>query len=563
MRGITRLFPEYAQVNLLLLAGLWFFLSAANPFSILWRTVTLTTLLAVQLSYTYWRITETLPAFEFTIAMTWMYLFFLSEFIVTIYIVWQCVCLTRHKDRSLQCDSLVNKHNNHVTTIDLFIPTYAEPQPLLEKTIIAAGAIEHSHLTVWICDDGNRPWLKALCELHNVQYLSRPKDDPCRTKAGNLNWSIPHGSGDYVLCLDADFQAEPHMATRLTALLCQKHIALVQAPQHFRNLDPVQRNLGCTRGWTEEQRFFFDISLPARDAWNNTLCVGSCWATRREVIEKIGGFPKDSVVEDVYFGYLVKSCGYKTAYLNEKLATGLAAEDAHSFVAQRTRWCAGAMTLLSAPHGPIRAKGLSLKDRLFYAEIPFYWLTHLHLLLLLCAPILYGFFGYNVFHCSTEDLFGIILPKCILFSAIFYWLSEGRCIPLITPVQRTFPVFQVCRSMLQGTFFPGSVTFKATRKSIRHRKKHIHWELAAPFIIIGILTTAAIVKTHAQDFNRFDWSDYSAYNAMLSAYSLITILLCCFLCVEKPDSSQTDPLDIPLNGSLRTTAANILRRIFR
>jgi len=557
------MFPEFTLLNILLLLALWLVLPLLSPSSKAWRAVVLIPIAIVLVCYAKWRFLDTLAEFEMSAAVVWQYLFFATEMIVVVYAIWQCITLIRYTDRTAHCDALVNsKNSDHSASVDLFIPTHSESAGILKDTITAAKNDQHADLTIWICDDGDRNWLRELCRSERVNYLNRPGTQPLRTKAANLHWSIPHGQADYIVCLDADFQLAPSFTTRLTSFFSDQRIALVQAPQHFRNLDPVQRNLYSSSAWTEEQRFFFDVSLPSRDAWGNALCVGSCWAARRSVVEEMGGFPVNSIVEDVYFGYRVKSLGYETVYLNEKLATGLAAEDTPSYVGQRTRWCLGAMALLGDSQGPLRSRGLSLPDRLFYFEIPFYWMTHIHLLLLLIAPAVYGFFGYNVFNCTTEELFTILLPKNILLCAGFYWISRGRCMPIITPVQKTLTVFQVVPAIFRGLFIPKNIEFNVTRKDIAHKERTIHWRLAAPFIVVGVLTVLAIIKTFSQNYSEFYWSDYSAYNALLSAYSLVAVFLCCLVCVDKPLKRNTSVDDIPLYGSWFKTSIVLSKRIF-
>lgn len=555
--------PENTLLNLMLLAGLWLLLPLLSVNSILSRAVVLAPMVPIQLFYLFWRYSETLEKFELSIHVLWQYTFFVTETIVIVYAIWQCVTLIRFTDRTEQCSLLVKKNRKQAArAVDLFIPTYSESRAILCETIAASKTDRHNNFTIWICDDGNRDWLRKLCDKENVRYLSRPATDTLRTKAANLHWCIPYGSGEYVVCLDADFKLRPEFITRITSLLEDPQTGLVQAPQHFRNLDPVQRNLLGGSAWTEEQRFFFDIGLPSRDAWGNALCVGSCWACKRQIIDDLGGFPTDSIVEDVYFGYRVKSSGYKTVYLNECLATGLAAEDTPSYVGQRKRWCLGAINLLFDSNGPFRAKGLTLIDRVFYLELPFYWLTHTHLLLLLLAPMIYGYFGYNVFNCTTEELFTILLPKNILICAVFYWVSSGRCMPIVTPVQRMISLFHTLPAICQGLLTPKIVKFNVTRKDIRHSGRTFHWRIAAPFIAVGVFTVLATVKTFLQNYSSFYWSDYVAYNALLSAYSLITVFLCCLVCVDKPLPENEKRSTIALTGSWFRTSVVLSRRIF-
>ncbi len=555
------MFPEYTTLNLLLVTGLVLFFSAVNPYHIKWRATALLPLMIVQIIYAYWRFNSTMHPFEWQSSVIWQYLFFMTEMIVTAYVIWQCITLIYHLDRTDQITHSTASENE-ASTVDLFIPTVSEPYEILADTIAAAKNDHYPNLTIWICDDGERDWLRTLCRQMEVQYLRRPSNHLPRNKAGNLHWAIPHGNAELIVCIDADFQAEPHMTSHLTRLFENQHIGLVQAPQHYRNLDPIQRNLLGGKSWTEEQRFFFDIALPSRDAWNNTLCVGSCWATRREIIDKLRGYPTDSIVEDVYYGYCVKTLGWKTAYLNQKVATGMAAIDAPSYVKQRNRWCRGAMALLMAPHGPIKAKGLSLIDRAFYLEITFYWFTHLHLLLLLIAPSLYGFFGFTVFNCTTEELMSILVPKSVLFAAVFYWLSQGHCMPIITQTQKTLSIFSVVSAIFSGLINPKYSGFSVTAKETTIRHRTIHWNIAAPFLLIGVITVSSIIFMQTQNFGRFSWSDYTVFNTVLSTYTLVTVLLCCLVCVDKSKYHHNTNEEIPLQGSILKTAAALTNRTF-
>lgn len=546
----------------LLLVSLYTILPVVNSKSMFWRIVFFWSLLLLQIVYLYWRFTVTIVEFELSIPAMWQYLFLFTETLTVIYVCWQCITLPLGADRVIR-ENIESRCKTEIqNSVDLFIPTYSEPESLLRETIRAAKSDNYPYLTIWVCDDSNRNWLMALCKKEGVNYINRPTDQPLRTKAANLDYSIPYGTAEYIICLDADFQALPDMTETLIRRFRDPDIGLVQAPQHFRNPDAIQNNLQGTGAWAEEQRFFFDISLPSRDAWNNTLCVGSCWAARRKVLDELKGFPTDSIVEDVYFGYRVKSIGWNTTYVNHTVAIGLAAIDAPSYIGQRKRWCLGAIALLSAPHGPFRAKGLSLVDRLFYFEISFYWLTHIHLLLLLIAPILFGFFGVVVFQCSTEHLFLLVIPKNLYSAAIFYWVSEGRCVPLITQVQKTLPIFSVIGSIFKGFVSPDSATFNVTPKESSYARRKIHWNIALPFIALGCLTAASVSSTLLQNFNKFDWSDFVVFNTVLSAYSITVLFLCCLACVEKSRNLSWYAGTICVQGNILTAMSAITKRIF-
>src|SRR3954469_10860752 len=70
-------------------------------------------------------------------------------------------------------------------------------------------------------------------------------------------------------------------------------------PQHFFNRDPIQLNLGLADILPDEQRLFFDVIAPCRDAWDGAFCCGSCSIQRRSAIEDAGGVPTESITEDI------------------------------------------------------------------------------------------------------------------------------------------------------------------------------------------------------------------------------------------------------------------------
>ena len=75
-----------------------------------------------------------------------------------------------------------------------------------------------------------------------------------------------------------------------------------------------------SRVWPDEQRFFFDIILPSKDAWGGAFCCGTSAVIRFAALVKIGGIPTDSVTEDYLLSLRLRERGYRTVYLNEALS---------------------------------------------------------------------------------------------------------------------------------------------------------------------------------------------------------------------------------------------------
>lgn len=123
--------------------------------------------------------------------------------------------------------------------------------------------------------------------------------------------------------------------------------------------ESIQSNLGVERVWPDEQRLFFEEMAASRDAWDCAFCCGSCSIMRRKSLDAIGGFPTESITEDLLTTLAMLNKGYKTRYLNERLSLGLAAENLRGYFIQRSRWCRGGLqSLLLHPRS-----GLTLSSR--------------------------------------------------------------------------------------------------------------------------------------------------------------------------------------------------------
>ncbi|HVS37809.1 MAG TPA: cellulose synthase catalytic subunit, partial [Gemmataceae bacterium] len=332
---------EAVWINLLLVGGLLLFLWGA-PARRTWARVAVVVVLnALLAAYMIWRAGWTLPDFAWTPGALWPWLFFSYEAAATGYEVWTLCVLARVTDHSPQADVYERRlrREEDLPTVDVFIPTFNEGEAILEETIRAARALDYpvGRVQVWILDDSRRPWLAELCRRHGVGYLARPTNE--HGKAGNLNYALPRTGGEFVLVIDADFRLEPNFLYRtLGFLLYQKGVGLVQTPQHFYNPDPVQHNLLGSAAWTEEQNFFMTVVQSARDAHENAFCIGSGWLTPRARLLELGGFPQASICEDLEISYALRGRGWRTLYLNEALAHGLAPESVPEYIKQRVRW---------------------------------------------------------------------------------------------------------------------------------------------------------------------------------------------------------------------------------
>ncbi|HEX8418194.1 MAG TPA: cellulose synthase catalytic subunit, partial [Methylobacterium sp.] len=297
------------------------------------------------LNYGSWRWFDTLPPFEIAAGPLWSYLFFALEAVALTYTLMSIVILFRAKDRSAEADVAQDRHEaaGDWPAVDIFICTYNEPLEVVEKSILPALAIDYGPKTVWVLDDTRRPWLREFCREVGANYITRP--DNKGAKAGNLNNGLQFTAGatnaPLILVLDADFAPQPDILKRMVGLFDDPRAAVVQSPQFFFNADPIQHNLGASTSWVDDQRIFFDVFQPAKDAWGCAFCVGTSFIVRRDRLAEIGGFPHEAICEDLNLSCTMMRHGYRTHWLNERLSMGLSAEGLPEYITQRTRWCLG------------------------------------------------------------------------------------------------------------------------------------------------------------------------------------------------------------------------------
>ena len=86
-------------------------------------------------------------------------------------------------------------------SVDVLIPVFREPLEILERTLLAARALNYPRAEVHVLDDGHRDEVRALAERHGASYLLGPRQ---HAKAGNLNHALAQTRGELVAIFDTD-----------------------------------------------------------------------------------------------------------------------------------------------------------------------------------------------------------------------------------------------------------------------------------------------------------------------------------------------------------------------
>ncbi|MFN4099504.1 MAG: glycosyltransferase [Pararhodobacter sp.] len=491
------------------------------------------------LRYIWWRATETLAP----VGLTWNFaasgsLFFLELAALTGSMSAFAI-LSRLRERTAEVDAHADWWApGPPPRAAVMIATYNEGKEVLERTIVGAMALNHPQVEVFVLDDGRRDWLRDYCAEQGVRYLRRP--DNLGSKAGNINHALrvlaAEGPPDFIAVLDADFVPHRDFLTRALALFHDQKVGLVQTPQHFFNADPVQHNLGLSRSYPDEQRFFFDHMQPARDGWGIAFCCGTSSVVRWQAITEAGLFPTDSITEDFMLTLTLRDAGWSTVYLNEPLTEGLAPEGLKEYITQRARWCLGMMQIARSRVGPFTPANLRLRDRWSVIDSVLYWLTSFPFrIAALVYPLLYWFFSLTVVDASVADVISYFAVYYVWTMLALNLLSPGMVAPVISDVSQLLCAVPVTRAAVVGLIKPHGHPFTVTAKGGDRSKVTVQWRLMLPWIILLALTLIGLTLGIFSDrFAYFDAGDGKAVALFWTLYNVVVLSVTILACIELP-----------------------------
>lgn len=431
--------------------------------------------------YLIWRLFFTLPAGEGWMAITAGILLLLSEaagFLEILHIT--------HLVSEIYLPTKADLPAERFPDVDVFIATYNEPVPILEKTVqgcLQMDYPEKGKVHIYLCDDGGRVQVRELAGRMGIRYLARGSRE--HAKAGNLNYALSNSSSPLIVTFDADMipmhdfltALVPYFFAEAGSDMERSEIGFIQSPQSFYNHDLFQYNLYLEESAPNEQNFFFRYVQLARNRNNAAIYGGSNTVLSRKALMDVGGFYTGSITEDLT-----------------------------SLFKQRERWARGCIQTFRRLR-LFHRKDLTAGQKRDYGMALLYWYTPLRRLMFILSPILYFVFGIPVIRCGLLPLICLWLPSVLLY---YFALSK------LAGDMRTARLSNIYDTILFPALLPGviletlgiqkkhfSVTAKGkspagagTGEVKRRDKGLIRWSRAVYLVLMGF-TLAGVYRLFA------------------------------------------------------------------
>jgi cellulose synthase/poly-beta-1,6-N-acetylglucosamine synthase-like glycosyltransferase len=378
-------------------------------------------------------------------------------------------------------------------TIDVFVTTFNESHELVERALSAACKMRGKHRT-WLLDDGNDPLLASMADRYFSGYLTR--DSHQNAKAGNLNAAIEQTDGDIIVIFDIDHVPETDFLEKSLGFFTDPEMGFVQVMLTFNNGD---------ESWVAEAAIetsleYYNPTSFGADGVGGTTLMGSNALIRRSALKSIGGY-QPGLAEDLATSINLHAAGWKSSYVPEPLAPGVAPPSFTAWFVQQLKWARGVFELLLTTYPRLFSK-LTWGQRLSYSvRMTKYWIgpvIAIHLfatiaILIFAGPEIRAAFHSYLIHITPLALTDVLIRH---FAFRFYRhqsspkTSLARAVAL---VYSTWPIYTLSWGMALLRIPLG---FRPTPKSKGDRLNPV-WlfpqGIALILLILGALFSVVVV----------------------------------------------------------------------
>jgi exo-beta-1,3-glucanase (GH17 family)/cellulose synthase/poly-beta-1,6-N-acetylglucosamine synthase-like glycosyltransferase len=233
--------------------------------------------------------------------------------------------------------------------VSVHLPAYDEPCEMMLATLRSLADLDYPDFEVIVVDNNTpdeavwRP-VETLCARLGPRFRFFHVAPLAGYKAGALNHALRRTAPDarIVAVVDSDYRVERNWLRELIPAFADPELAIVQAPQDYRDGDTTTFKAMCRA----EYRGFFDLGMVTRNDRNAIIQHGTMTLIRRRVLESIGGWAQWTITEDAELGLRILEHGHRSLYIRRSYGRGLTPDNFLDYKTQRFRWALGAVQIL-------------------------------------------------------------------------------------------------------------------------------------------------------------------------------------------------------------------------
>ena len=373
--------------------------------------------------------------------------------------------------------------------VSLHVPTYNEPPEVVQRTLQALARLDYPNFEILVVDNNTpdeRVWraLESTVRQFGPRFRFVHLHNWPGFKSGALNFALAQTAPDAEIIgsIDADYQVEPNFLSELVPAFADPQLAFVQTPQDYRDYQGHTYTEATYYGY----RYFFEVSMPARNEHNAIIFAGTMGLIRKSVLQEIGGWDEWCITEDAEASLRILKRGYRSLYIEKTYGYGLMPFTFDGLKKQRFRWCFGGIQILRKhwealtpwAHWLDPQNHLTVAQRYFYLAGGLQWYTDVLNLLFALFLIMGATFSLFEIGATIRPLTTPMLLMPALFLVLNIWrflwvlrnklhLTWGKA--LITMYNFFSLGWAVVLASIQGLFQPQGVFLRTPKARSQSR----------------------------------------------------------------------------------------------
>jgi exo-beta-1,3-glucanase (GH17 family)/cellulose synthase/poly-beta-1,6-N-acetylglucosamine synthase-like glycosyltransferase len=233
--------------------------------------------------------------------------------------------------------------------VSIHVPAYNEPPDMMIETLNALAQLDYPRYEVIVIDNNTRDpdvWkpVEAHCRELGERFRFFHVNPLSGYKSGALNYALARTAAEaqVIGVIDSDYIVEPDWLRDLAPQFQRLEIAIVQAPQDYRDAHANAFKAMCYA----EYRGFFYIGMVTRNERNAIIQHGTMTLVRRTALEAVGGWSEWCITEDAELGLLIFRQGHEAIYVPKSYGRGVMPDSFSGYRNQRFRWAYGAVQIM-------------------------------------------------------------------------------------------------------------------------------------------------------------------------------------------------------------------------